>query len=165
MNLRENEELVKIVRSHKSNLNGALSLSGALVFLFFFVFLYFKFNFFGYEWQVLSLVVLLSVAIVLYKLYVWKKDALYITNQRVIRNEQSGLFSKTVTEILFRDIHEIIFNKKGFSSVINNYGNLIIRTPSDSEIVFKKISDPEKVVEIINKTRMASHKPNEPNQF
>lgn len=153
MVLRENEKLIEVVRRHKSSLGGTWSLSAGLMFLFLFVLFYLKFNFFGYGWQVFGILVLILSAASLYKFYVWKNDVLFITNQRVVRNEQAGLFHKIVTEILYRDIHEIIFNKKGLSSIVNNYGNLVIRTPSENKIVFEKIPDPEKVVEIINKTR------------
>lgn len=159
MTLRENEKLVGVIRRHRSSLGGVLSLSAGLILLFLFVLYYLQFNFFGYAWQIFSVAVLVLALVVLYKLYVWRNDVLYITSQRVLRNEQTGLFSKTVTEILYQDIHEIIFNKKGFASVVNNYGNLVIRTPSDSEIVFEKIPDPERVVEIINKTRLSSKPP------
>ncbi len=153
MVLRENENLIKVIRRHKSSLGGTWSLSAGLMFLFLFVLFYLKFNFFGYGWQAFSVFVLILVLVCLYKFYVWKNDVLFITSQRVIRNEQAGLFNKTVTEILYQDVHEIIFNKKGLASIVNNYGDLIIRTPSDNKIVFEKVPDPEKVVEIINKTR------------
>ncbi|MBI2068854.1 MAG: PH domain-containing protein [Candidatus Yanofskybacteria bacterium] len=153
MTLRENEKLIEVVRRHKSSLGGIWFLSAGLIFLFLFVLFYLKFNFFGYGWQAFSVLVFVLALACLYRTYVWKNDVLFITDQRVIRNEQAGLFNKTVTEILYQDVHEIIFNKKGLASIVNNYGDLIIRTPSENKIVFDKIPDPEKVVEIINKTR------------
>lgn len=154
MILRENEKLIRAIRRHKSSLGGIWSLSAGLVFLFLFVFFYLKFNFFGYGWQAFSVLVFILALVCLGKLYVWRNDVLYITNQRVIRNEQASLFDKTVTEILYQDVHEITFNKKGLASIVNNYGDLVIRTPSENKIVFEKIPDPEKVVEIINNTRL-----------
>ena len=156
MVLRENEKLIRIIRRHRSSLGGVLSFSAGLVFLFLFALYYIKFNFFGYAWQVFGVFVLVLAGVILSKLYLWRNDVLFITDQRVIRHEQTGLFSKTVTEVLYQDIHEIIFNKKGFASVVNNYGNLVIRTPSDNKIIFEKIPDPERVVEIINKTRLSN---------
>lgn len=153
MVLRENEQLIRAVRRYKSSLNGLWSASTGVILLFVLVLSYFKFNFFGYAWQVFGGLALTLAFVVLYKLYVWRNNVLFITNQRVIRNEQTGLFSKTVTEILHQDIHEIVFNKKGFSAMVGNYGTLIIRTPFDNKVVFDKIPDPEKVVEVINKAR------------
>lgn len=159
MVLRENEKLIKVIRRHKSSLSGLWSASTGVVLLFVLILFYFKFNFFGYAWQVFSAIALALSFAVLYKLYVWRNNVLFITNQRVIRNEQTGLFSKTVTEVLYQDIHEIVFNKKGFSAMVGNYGTLIIRTPSDNKVVFDKIPDPEKVVEIINKMRSPHEHP------
>lgn len=158
MVLRENEQLITVIRRHKSIFSGPLLLSAALISLFFLVLIYFEFNFFNYSWQVFSALLLILVSINIYKFYVWRNNALFITNQRVVKNDQRGLFNRVVTEILYSDIREIIFKKKGIASVINNYGTLIIRTPSDNKIIFNKIPDPEKVVEIINKTR-TSHEP------
>jgi len=159
MILRENEQLITAVRRHKSSLSGSLSLSAVLIFLFLFVLLYLKFDFFGYSPQISSILLLILVSINIYKLYIWRNNVLFVTNQRIVRNDQRGLFSRAVTEILYSDIHEIIFKKKGIASIINNYGTLIIRTPSDNKIVFDKIPDPEKVVEIINKTRTSYEPP------
>lgn len=153
MILREGEKLVAVIRRHKSSLSGSFSLSALLISVLLFILLYFKFNFFGYGWQVFYVTLLVVVLLDVYKFNVWRNNVLLITNQRIVKNDQRGLFNRAVTEILYSDIHEIIFKKKGFASVINNYGTLIIRTPSDTKIIFNKIPDPEKVVEIINKTR------------
>ena len=153
MQLRENEILIKIIRRHASSLNGSFSLAGGVLIIYLFVVYYFQFNFFGYVWQVLGVLILVLTMFVLYKIHIWNKNTLAITNQRLIYHEQNGFFSRTVTEVLYRDIHEITFKQKGFSASMSNFGTLIIRTPSDSEMLMEKISDPEKVVELINKTR------------
>ena len=121
MTLRENEKLISSVRRHSSGLNSVWASSAAALFVFFFILLYLKFSFFGYTWQTFSGLVLVLAIFIFCKLYIWRNDILFITNQRVIRNEQEGVFHKTVTEILYRDIHEIIFNKNGkllFSKLI-----------------------------------------------
>ena len=153
MQLRENETLIKIIRRHALSLNTPFSLVGGILIGYLLVIYYFKFNFFGYVWQVLGILILVLIVFVLYKIYIWKKNALFITDQRLIHHEQNGFFSRTVTEILYGDIHEITYKQKGFSASMSNFGTLIIRTPSESEILMEKISDPEKVVELINKTR------------
>jgi hypothetical protein len=80
-------------------------------------------------------------------------DALIITDQRVVENEQRGFFSKTVTELLYRDILEISYSKEGMSSSLYNYGDIKIRTASENELVFEKIPNPAEVVEVINRIR------------
>jgi len=63
------------------------------------------------------------------------------------------VFSRTTTEILYRDIYDISIKQIGLAALTNRYGKLIIKTPSGNEIVFDKIPSPEKVVDIINTVR------------
>jgi hypothetical protein len=111
------------------------------------------FNFFGYWPPVLAFAVLLVLPIVLYRFFIWRMDALIITDQRVVENEQRGFFSKTVTELLYRDILEISYSKEGMNASLYNYGDIKIRTASENELVFEKIPNPAEVVEVINKIR------------
>ena len=153
MILRENETLFNIVRRHTVALYGPFSLVGGVLVVYLLIVYYFQFNFFGYDWQVLSVLIPILTLFVVYKIYIWRKNAFLITNQRLINNEQEGFFSRTVTEITYDDVHEIEFKQGGLSAVVSNYGTLVIRTPSENQIILEKIPNPEKVVELINKTK------------
>ena len=153
MILRENETLFNIVRRHTVALYGPFSLVGGVLVVYLLIVYYFQFNFFGYDWQVFSVLILLLVLFVVYKMYVWWKNAFLITNQRLINNEQDGLFSRTVTEVVYEDVFEIAFKQNGVSAIALNYGTLVIRTPSESQIILETIPNPEKVVELINKVK------------
>jgi len=153
MILRENETLINIVRRHTVALYGPFSLVGGVLVVYLLIVYYFQFNFFGYDWQVFSVLILLLVLFVVYKMYVWWKNAFLITNQRLINNEQDGLFSRTVTEVVYEDVFEIAFKQNGMSAIALNYGTLVIRTPSESQIILETIPNPEKVVELINKVK------------
>ncbi|MEK7121250.1 MAG: PH domain-containing protein [Patescibacteria group bacterium] len=153
MQLRENEILIKIIRRHASTLYGPFSLAGGILLAYFLVVYYFQFNFFGYGWQVFGTLILALAPFIIYKTYIWRKNAFLITNQRLVNNEQSGLFSRTVTEVMYEDVNEIVFKQKGLSAAVSNYGTLVIRTPSESQIIFEMIPEPEKVVELINKAK------------
>ena len=153
MQLRENEILIKIIRRHTSGLTGPYSLASGVLIIYLLIVYYFQFNFFGYNWQALAMLILVLAIFIVYKVYVWRKNAFVITNQRLINNEQSGIFSRTVTEISYNDVHEIVFKQKGLSTIISNYGTLIIRTPSENEIILERIPEPERVVELINKAK------------
>jgi len=134
-------------------LYGPFSLVGGVLVVYLLIVYYFQFNFFGYDWQVFSVLILLLVLFVVYKMYVWWKNAFLITNQRLINNEQDGLFSRTVTEVVYEDVFEIAFKQNGMSAIALNYGTLVIRTPSESQIILETIPNPEKVVELINKVK------------
>ncbi|MBI2674764.1 MAG: PH domain-containing protein [Candidatus Yanofskybacteria bacterium] len=142
-----------MVRQHKSVIAGAVS--WAVIFAGFVTFSFLRFDIyiFGYSWEIAVGAILLATLIILYKIYIWRKNTLIITNQRVVLNIRQGVFSRTVTELLYRDIYDISFRQVGLSALINRYGELIMKTPSGSEIIFDKAPSPGKIVEIINKAR------------
>ena len=154
--LRENEKLIKTVRQHHSVLVGTTIWPVLLAGLVSWAFLKFKLDVFGYLWEVIIGTVLIATLTILYKIYIWRKNILIITNQRVLLNIRQGALSQTVTELLYRDIYDISFKQVGLSALIYRYGKLIIKTLSGSEISFDKAPSPAKVVEIINKVRVGT---------
>lgn len=153
ISLRENEEILKIVHQHRSVVAGSISWFVIFAGLASFAFFKFDFNAFGYSWEITAGVMLIASLIILYKIYLWRKNALIITNQRVILNIRQGMFSRVVTELLYRDIYDISFKQIGPFALINRYGKLMIKTPSGSEIIFDKVPLPAEVVRIINEAR------------
>ena len=153
INLRENEEVIKIVRQHRSVMAGAISWSVILTGLVSFAFIKFNLDIFGYSWEIITGTVLIAALVILYKIYIWRKNTLIITSQRVIIDARQGAFSRPVTELLYRDIYDISFKQVGLSSMVSRYGQLTIKTPSGSEMTFDKVPSPASVVETINKIR------------
>lgn len=111
------------------------------------------FDFFGYWSWVLILALFSVVLTILHKYYIWRNNALIITNQRIVENEQLGFFYKTVTELLYRDILEISYDKHGMSASLYDYGDLKIMTAANKQLVIMNIADPDETVELINKIR------------
>lgn len=153
--LRQNENLVKIVRKHVMFLLPVFFTWPLVVVALVLVRYLARFDFFGYWPLILAFAVLLVLLVVMYRFFIWRMDALIITDQRVVENEQRGFFSKTVTELLYRDILEISYSKEGMTASICNYGDIKIRTASENEIVFEKIPNPAGVVEVINRIRQS----------
>lgn len=154
--LRPNENLVKIVRKHAMFLMPVFLTWPLIIVVLVLVRYLAHFDFFGYWPFVLIFAILLILVIVLNRFFIWRMDALIITDQRVVENEQRGFFSKTVTELLYRDILEISYNKEGITASMYNLGDIKIRTASENEVVFEKIPDPAGVVEAINRIRQGS---------
>lgn len=154
--LRQNEQLIKIVRQHVMFLM-SMFFSWPFILIGFLVVRYaLGFNFFGYWSWVLVFAVLLVLLIILYKYYIWRNNALIITNQRIVENEQHRFFSKTVIELLYRDILEVSYDKKGVSASIYDYGDLKIRTAAENVIILEKIAKPDEIVELINQIRQGN---------
>ena len=155
--LRQNENLVKVVRKHVMFLLPVFFTWPLIIIALVLVRYLAHFDFFGYWPLVLAFAVLLVLLIVLYRFFIWRMDALIITDQRVVENEQRGFFSKTVTELLYRDILEISYTKEGMVASLYNYGDIKIRTASENELVFEKITGPAEVVEVINRIRQTGN--------
>jgi len=147
-NLKDNEELVRLIRRHSISFVPVAII--ALVFLllpFFLMFLLFK-------WVVglIFFLILLVIGLILLIrfLVLWYYNALLITNQRVILYEQKGLFERYVTETEYSKIQDVSYLYKGLWQSILHYGTLKIQIlSSDTIIKAEKIPQPMKVQEII----------------
>ena len=153
--LRQNEKLIKAVRRHKLFLLPVFFGWPLIIVALFAVRYVVNFNFFGYWGWTLTFALLMVALTIFYKYYIWRNKALIITNQRVVENEQRGFFSKTVTELLYRDIREISYSKDGMNASVYDYGDLKMRTAADSDIIIEKIAEPDETVELINQMRQS----------
>lgn len=156
MQLQEGETIIGIVRQHWFVMVQPIFVSAIIVAMLATAGLYLQFDFFGYSNMVYLAMCPILLLFLLYKFYLWRNNNLMITNFRIINNEQRGLFSQTVTELLYRDITDVSFTQDGPSAMSFNYGTLIIRLPSQDQIKIEMISKPSMVIEIINRVRMGS---------
>jgi len=157
--LRPGEKILETVTRHWSRMQDSIVLSLASLVIFAALRYYAHFTFFGYAWQVFAVILVGSIALIATKAFIWRHNVLIVTNQRVIRHDQLGLFNKLVTELLYQDIADISFRKKGMSAMMGGYGTVIIRTLSERKLIFDKVSHPERVVELINQVRLQGRVP------
>lgn len=152
INIRENEKIIKTFYTHKSSLNLTIFWIVFILGSLFFIRLYFKFEFFGYGNITIGGVSAILLIWFLAKLSIWRRNHIVITSERIVYNHQKGIFNKTVTDFLFKDISEVGYEKKGLLSILSNQGNIYIRTGSNKTVIHK-IVNPPRVVEIINQAR------------
>ncbi len=75
-------------------------------------------------------------------------DIWIVTNDRIIDNEQHGLFHRTTTELELHSIEDVTSQVSGILGTLFRYGDLTIKTSSvTTTIVFKQIPNPEKIRE------------------
>ena len=153
VSLRQSEQLIKVVRRHKIFLLPVFFTWPFLVVALLAVRHLSGFDLFGYWNWVLIFAILLVALIIMYKYFIWRNNALIITDRRVVENKQRGLFSKTVTELLYPDILEVSYNKQGMNASLYDYGDLQIRTAAENRIVVENVAEPDETVELINKIR------------
>ena len=156
--LREQEKVIRVVRRHWWQA-GRSFVAPVLALVLFFILRYnLKITFFGYPWQVLAGLLVVGALYGLAGFYRWQRDALVVTNQRLVRHEQRGLLNRVVTELLYSDISDIAFKKRGLGAALGNHGTLIIRTLGDRKMLMDRVQRPEEVVEIINSVRLSQGK-------
>jgi len=156
MELQEGETILGIVRQHWFVMVQPIFVSAIIVAMLTATGLYFQFDFFGYSYAVYLVTGFVILLFLLYKFYLWRKNNLVITNSRITNNQQRGLFSQTVTELLYRDITDVSFTQDGVSAASFDYGTLIIRLPSQDQIKVEMVPKPSKIIETINRVRMGS---------
>lgn len=77
-------------------------------------------------------------------------DVWIITSERVINIEQKGLFNRGVSELIYAKIQDVSTEVMGFLPTIINYGDVKIQTASeDKEFLFRTVSDPYRIKDII----------------
>ena len=88
----------------------------------------------------------------------WMGTVLVVTNKRLIDVEQSGLFSRRITDISFKRIEEVTRQHRGLGSVIFHYGMLTIVTAGEAaDIVCSRVPNVDRLAELIEYHRhMAS---------
>ena len=77
-------------------------------------------------------------------------DIWIITTQRIINIEQEGMFARLVSEMEYSKMQDITAEVAGFLPTIINFGDVKVQTAGeDEEFVFRTISDPYQIKNII----------------
>lgn len=156
MILRDNETIVATIHQHWVTIIGPTVIMALIIVAEMVVGFYFQFNFFGYASLAYFVISALAIVSFIYNFYLWRQNNLVITNQRIVHNEQTGIFNEKVTELLYRDITEISFTQDGPIALAYDYGTLVIRLPSQDQVMVKDIPHPSQVMELLNQIRLGS---------
>ncbi len=101
----------------------------------------------GLNWGIvlLALLYLAGVSLLYYYGYTdWRNDALIVTDQRLIRVEQTILFSLSVREALLSNVQNVRSSTKGLLASMLRYGYLLIETAArQMDISFGPIPHPQ----------------------
>ncbi len=104
----------------------------------------------------ISFAVLLSVgaAIGLRALLLWDASALIITNERIIRVIQAGIWHRIVQEVSLHAIHELACESRGMFETFFRVGTLRIRAGGAAkELVVEALAAPERARVLIENLR------------
>lgn len=98
-------------------------------------------------------IVILTIGGLLYSFYfwfIWTNSNYIITNQRVLKINQIGLFNRIISEAEIQRIQEISTEIKGPVRTLLNFGTVIIKTASDdSRINLENVTNPYDIQQAI----------------
>ncbi len=96
----------------------------------------------------LSVLVMLGASVAA---WVYKANRFYLTNESVIQNIQSSLFSNREQTVSLANIEDASYTKKGILQHMFNYGSIRLSTEGDETTYrFHFASDPRQQVAILN---------------
>jgi len=147
--LKENEELIRLIRRHPLVYFKPAVLAIILLLLpFFLMSLLFKWETFGLI--IFCLLVLIGIVCLIRLMVVYSYNVFLITNQRIILYSQPGIFERKVSEVTYDKIQDIAYRYKGFWQVLFKYGTLRIQIKNSESILYvKKIFQPGQIQQLI----------------
>lgn len=99
---------------------------------------------------ILSIFTSIVWASIFYSLTMYTLDVWIITDRRIIDSNQHGFFNRSVSELHFSRIQDILVKTDGPFQTVINYGDLYLQTAGTEErFIFYQIPDPIKVKDII----------------
>ncbi|MBI4993100.1 MAG: PH domain-containing protein [Candidatus Magasanikbacteria bacterium] len=151
--LKDREKIITVV----SRYGPTFFWSWILIFVLFVTPFFFMFWLFNHGWwgQVLFfLPVAIGIFVFIRTIFIWKKNVLIITTDRIVDIDQRGFFDKEVSDVPYSQIEDVSGRIKGFFGTIFRYGSLQIQTGNGKvQIVIDKIKQPVYLQQEINELR------------
>lgn len=148
--LKDGEKIIRIVRHHPIIIVPHLVICFIILVLDFFLMYYLFLQ--GWWGVVLFGAVIFLVAFYCLRIFfLYRRNKIIVTNERLIDVEQSGFFEKYLTDVPFLNIKGVEARIKGVFPTIFRFGSLKITLNEDiAPFEFYKISHPAEVQEVIN---------------
>jgi hypothetical protein len=163
LNLSPGEYIISAVRRHPI---GLLKIWGiALVLIISFMAIFFMFFVGGgqetlgastsemneFALAALALLFILVAAGAMAATYVYNNNRFFLTNESVVQEIQTSLFSKHEQTVSLSNIEDASFKQSGFIQTVLNYGTIRLSTEGDETTYrFSYVSNPKKQIAILN---------------
>ena len=151
--LKDDEEVRRIVRRHPVSVAPGLLLSLVLIVLpFFLMFPLFGWGMYGAVLFVAAVV--FGIGVALRTLLLWDSDVLVITSSRLVDVDQRGLFSRVVSEAPLECIQDVSWAKRGVWQTLFRMGSIRVQTAGNTaNLEMDQIAKPDRVAELVNELR------------
>jgi uncharacterized membrane protein YdbT with pleckstrin-like domain len=145
---RPDEKIIFITKKHPAILFRPALWLTLLTLLPIFAFIYFKFSWvFSYSF---FFWLIFGGAYGFRTWYCFKNSQYILTNERLIKKDQKGIFHKTVSEAPLEKIQDVSFEIKGFWPSMWDYGTIYVKTGTEAgKIVLECLEEPQKIQEQI----------------
>jgi membrane protein YdbS with pleckstrin-like domain len=162
INLSEGEYVISSIRRHLIGLVlpislGILLIALAITLMFNFgsIIQAFKFTGISIKSSIIILPVLVFICLVLLGMYVsyyvYKNNVLFLTNESIIQEIQSGMFSRRERIVSLMDIEDVSYTQDGLIQQMFNYGSIRLSTEGEGTIYyFKYVFNPKKIIAILS---------------
>ncbi|MBI5467114.1 MAG: PH domain-containing protein [Candidatus Kerfeldbacteria bacterium] len=125
--LKDQEELVRIVRRHPIVLVPGIGFGTLLVLVdFFLIAWWFQYRLWGVSGWLFMLIV--GGLVIARTIYVWSHNAMAITTRRIVDINQRGFFERHVAEAPYETIQDVRYTVKGLWPTIFHFGTIIVQT-------------------------------------
>ena len=160
LNLSEHEYIVRAVRRHSIGMwgpLGATALSVSLVFIFMINYPFIA-DILGLSMGMYGLVLLIGILFVIMfviggylAIWVYTNNHFFLTNESVIQEIQSSIFSKKEQTVSLMNIEDASFSQKGPLQTMLNYGSIRLSTEGDETTYrFDYVANPKEHIAILN---------------
>jgi uncharacterized membrane protein YdbT with pleckstrin-like domain len=91
----------------------------------------------------------------------WFLDIWIVTDHRIVNIEQSGLFGRTMSELMLYNVQDVTSEVKGFLHTVFNYGIIEIQTAGEKDrFIFENVPHPDhlakRILELAGQQRSAA---------
>lgn len=94
---------------------------------------------------------LITVAVLAIRsIVLWYLDCFIVTGERIIDVHQEGMFSKTVKELPWPTVQDVIYKQRGMMATLFNYGTVVITTQNATDAIeLDNVYNPKEIRDII----------------
>ncbi|PKL31931.1 hypothetical protein CVV43_00580 [Candidatus Saccharibacteria bacterium HGW-Saccharibacteria-1] len=162
LNLSDGEYVISAVRRHPIGLFAPISI-GVLLISFAFSLLFnfdlvvqaFQLNTEKFTVSLIAIPVILFVLLVIIGTYIfyyiYTNNKFFLTNESVIQEIQSGLFTRLEQTVSLSNIEDASFTKAGIAQQIFDYGDIRLSTEGDETTYrFSYVANPKEHIAILN---------------
>jgi uncharacterized membrane protein YdbT with pleckstrin-like domain len=97
---------------------------------------------------VLALLLVLALFILLTGVWVYNRNVMLLTTKHLIRVEQRGLFSRSVSQLSLSRVQDVSSSTPGFLATILGFGNVTVQTAGEEDnFIFTTVPSPSKLAE------------------